>query len=93
MPRYSSASSNDVYTLIGALVTIVISLAVIAAVILLGPACLAYDLNVILPMVKDTPVREISMWEPAVFICGVIFSQATIPVALLLWLLQSCGAI
>lgn len=77
-------------SLFGGLFGILFFFAFVALVVCLGPYCMAYDLNVLLPLVKETP-REVSMWEPAVFICGVLFSGVAVPAAPVLWLLQSVG--
>ena len=56
----------------------------------LGPFFLAYDINR-LNDIFDGHLREVSMWEPAVFICGVVLSELAAPIALILWLLSSIG--
>jgi len=64
--------------------------AFILVALCLGPFFLAYDINK-LNDIFDGHLREVSMWEPAVFICGVVLSELAAPIALILWLLSSIG--
>lgn len=53
--------------------------------ILIGPACLAYDINTL------GNSRQVSMFEPAVFLCGMLFFEIAVPLAMILWLCSSVG--
>lgn len=56
-----------------------------------GPHCLAYDINMINKYFENKS-RPVSMWEPPIFICGIIFSELAIPVSFGIWLFHSVGA-
>jgi len=72
------------------LMLILIAISVIIGILLWGPYCLAYDINMINKYFANN-IREVSMWEPPILICGVIFSELSVPISFGIWLFHSIG--
>lgn len=76
----------------GAISFLFVVIAFIVGAFLLGPYCLAYDLNHLVPLVTNKPLG-VSMWNPAVLVGGFFLSETAIPVAIVVWILVTVGVL
>lgn len=65
---------------------------VFALALCLGPICLAYDLNHLVPLLTNKPLN-VSPWQLPVFIGGVFLSETAVPVAIVVWILVTIGVL
>jgi hypothetical protein len=70
----------------------VATVAIVLAVFVLGPICLAFDINHIAPLIT-TGFKGVNWYNPVVFIGGVLLSETVIPIAIALWVCVAVGLV
>lgn len=66
--------------------------AFIVFVFCLGPICLAYDLNHLVPLATHQPLN-VAWTNWAVLVCGFLGNRLVVPLALVVWLLVTIGVL
>lgn len=91
-----SSRSGGVFAALAGLFSSGLGCLFVICVIMIGPWCLQYDLNVWIPYLNKHGVTAINNVAPIqmsvlLFICGLVLSEIAIPVAFFTWLLFGLG--